>query len=155
MIHDRNQRGGDSVNLLSLYVSMQQCLYEFAFKCINKYINNKKLYIISSQMPVTEARWPRHLRAWWDRDGWWWHTDWDRCYTYIISRRAWKMLNCPWAMWLTSEWLCEVKHECDASTGAVSGAASRSERSSQHNCLGIRRLWSPQYAIDILALICR
>ena len=65
MIHDKNQRGGDSVDLLSLYVGMRQCLYEFAFECINnKYINNKyKLYMICSQMPVTGARWPRHLRA--------------------------------------------------------------------------------------------
>ena len=63
MLHDRNHRGDDSVNLLSLYVHVQQCLYEFAFECINnKYVNNKyKLYIICSQMPATEARLPRHL----------------------------------------------------------------------------------------------
>ena len=42
MIHDRNQRGGDDVNILFLYVHMRQRLYEFAFECIkNKFINNQ------------------------------------------------------------------------------------------------------------------
>ena len=51
------------MNLLFLYVHMRQCLYEFAFECINnKCINNKnKLHIICSQMSATEAPWPRHL----------------------------------------------------------------------------------------------
>ena len=49
MLHDRNQRGSDSVNLLSLYVHVQQCLYEFLHLIVSTitiFHNKYKLYIL-------------------------------------------------------------------------------------------------------------